>query len=162
MRIDKFAISFALTALAGLLLSPVPARGSTTTNLLQTSAVIPAGSGVCIFDTGGPYSIVFPATLDPITPVPVTTASVTFNVTCTGLAGAGGGKTVILGRLDGSQLYLKSGADQIPYSLNLPYSQNAKNTKSAPVTLTATITGSAYQNLPAGVYSDTITINVMP
>lgn len=160
MRTKAFAISLALTMVIRLLLAPSTANAAALATLLQTSAVIPAGAGVCVFDTGGPYSITFPTTLNPFAPVPLTTASVTFNVTCTGLAG--GGKTVIIDRMDGSQLYLKSGTDQIPYTLNLPFSQNAKNGKSAPLTLTATIAGSAYLNAPAGSYSDTITINVMP
>lgn len=159
MRLKAFAISLALTS-AFRLLNPSPSEAAALGTLLQTSAVIPAGAGVCVFDTGGPYSIVFPTALDPFAPVALSTASVTFNVTCTGLAG--GGKTVIIDRLDGIQLFLKSGADKIPYALNLPFSQNAKNGKSAPLTLTATIAGTAYQNAPAGVYNDTITIDVLP
>ena len=156
----KIAISLALISMFRLVGAPGPAQGATLISLLQTSAVIPADSGVCNFDTGGPYALTFPTALDPVTPAAVSTASVTFNVTCTGLAG--GGKTVIIDRLDGSQLFLKNGLDQIPYAINLPYSQNAKNNKSGAVTLTATIAGTAYQQVHAGSYSDTITINVMP
>lgn len=162
MQRKAFAISIALLSVFRLCTPPVPVHAGSLVSMLQTSAVIPAGAGVCVFDTGGPYSITFPAALDPVNPVPLSTASVTFNVTCTGLIGPGGGKTVILDRADGSQLFLKNGDAQIPYSLNLPYSQNAKNGKSAPVTLMATIAGTAYQNLPAGSYSDTITIDIMP
>lgn len=158
--LNTLAISLALTSVFRLFFDPSPAHAASLATMLQTSAVIPAGAGVCVFDSGGPYSINFPATLDPFAPVPVTTASVTFNVTCTGLAG--GGKTVIVTRDDGSQLYLKSGEDKIAYSLSVPFSQNAKNKKSAPFTVTATILGDAYKNAAAGFYSDTITINVMP
>ena len=160
VRAKTFAVSLALTSALCLLAPPGPAQGAALASLLQTSAVIPAGAGVCVFDTGGPYAIAFPAALDPFAPVPLSTASVTFNVTCTGLAG--GGKTVIIDRADGTQLFLKSGADKIPYSLNLPFSQKAKNGKSAPLTLTATIAGAAYQSAPAGLYSDSITIEVLP
>lgn len=157
---NALAISLALTSVFRLFFDPSPAHAAALATLLQTSAVIPAGAGVCVFDSGGPYSLDFPATLNPFAPAPVTTASVTFNVTCTGLIG--GGKTVIVTRDDGSQLYLKSGEDKIAYSISLPFSQNAKNDKSAPLTLTATILGAAYKDAPAGFYSDTITINVMP
>ena len=161
LRTRKIAVVLALVALIRLPLCADPAYAGALANPLQISAVIPAGSGVCIFDTGGPYSLNFPTPLDPITPAPVSTATVTFNVTCSGING-NEGKIVIIDRMGNSQLFLKSGEDQIPYSINLPYAQNVKNKKSTPVTLTATIAGTAYQQVPAGSYSDAITINVMP
>ena len=143
----------------GIFLSPGAALAGSATNLLPASAIIPASSGTCSFDTAGPYTISF-SVLNPLTPS-LQTATVTFNVTCTGLTGAGG-KTVVIDRVGSDQLYLKKGADQIPYSLNLPFSQNAVNNKSAAVTLTATIAGSDYATAPAGSYNDTITLGVFP
>ena len=143
----------------GIFLSPGYAIAGSAVNLLPASAIIPASSGTCSFDTAGPHTINF-SVLNPLTPS-LQTATVTFNVTCTGLTG-NGGKTVVIDRIGSDQLYLKKGADQIPYSLNLPFSQNTVNNKSTAVTLTATIAGSDYATAPAGSYSDSITIGLFP
>ena len=159
IRLKKLPAILATIVVAGLWSIPGPAIASTTAPM-QASAIIAASRGTCSFDTGGPYAIAFSSAFNPLT-ASLQTASVTFTVTCRGLTGSGG-KTVIIDRVGSGQLYLKNGPDQIPYSMNLPFSQNTTNNKSASVTLTATVAGTDYVTAPAGSYSDTITLDILP
>jgi len=158
MRPETLTTALALTIITRLLLSPVAAYGSSATMQLQAAATI-LGKGNCSFVTPGPYAINFAPALNPFSAID-RSASVTFSVNCTGIGN--GVSAVVVDRVGANQLYLAKGPDTIPYSLNLPTSAPVTNNNPVTVTLTATIIGNAYQNAPAGNYSDTITINVTP
>ncbi|MCM0081678.1 hypothetical protein L4X63_08770 [Geomonas sp. Red32] len=154
-------ISLAAAVLMTAMLPGAPGNAGAATSAaqLQASAVIAPSKGTCTFDTGGPYAIAFP-TINPLAATPLT-ATVTFTVTCTGLTGSGG-KTVIVETATSNQLYLTNGSDRIPYSLSLPSSQAATNKKPTSFTVTATIAASAYVTAPAGAYSDSVLIDILP
>lgn len=158
MRVKAYISVLALICVACLPLGPVPAYGGTVVQQLQVAATI-LDKGNCSFETPGPYAINFSPDLNPLAAVD-RTASVTFSVKCTGIGNKS--STVVIDREGAGQLYLEKGSDTIPYSLNLPTSRAVTNNIPVPVTLTASISGSAYSNAPAGTYSDTIVINVAP
>lgn len=152
---------FSVLPVLGLILgnlSPVTAFSAD----LQVSATILLGKGTCSIDSVTPA--IFSPALNPLTALttPDPTADATIKVTCTGLGNKTG--TVAVQRQDSSPLYLlhENMIDSIAYSLTLPPSQPVTNKNPVDITLTATITGSAYQNAPAGFYTGKVGIEVLP
>ena len=129
-----------------------PAKGN-----LAVSAYI-TGVGYCLVNTT--QNIAFGA-LNPLNPVNVQAAG-SISVVCLGF---GSGFTVGVTQVTPSPLTLKSGANTIPYYLEVPTSATS-STGGIIVNLTipikADIQGVDYKFAPAGSYSDTVTLQITP
>lgn len=107
----------------------------------------------------GTDAIAFGA-LDPLNPQDVE-ATGGVDVRCIGFSG---NFTVGVTQLTPSPLKLESGPNAIPYSLDLPTSGSGVVAilGSVHIPVTARIQGSDYQSAPAGLYADTVRIEINP
>jgi spore coat protein U-like protein len=152
--------SFFIFPILGLILGIMSLPGTASCADLQVSATILLGKGTCSFKSVAPA--LFAPALDPFS-ASNRTADAIITVNCKGLGNKTG--TVVVQRQTSSPLYLRrtlNPADTIAYSLNLPRSEPITNNSDLDIAVTATILGSAYQNAPAGIYSDTVGIEVLP
>ena len=156
MRHNSFFILPIFVLMLGIMAQPRAAACAD----LQVAATILLGKGTCSVKSVTPA--IFDPALDPFSASP-RAADATVTVNCKGLGNKTG--TVVIQRQASSPLYLRhtiTPADTITYSLNLPKSESVTNNTDLVITVTATIAGSAYQNAPAGIYSDTVGIEVLP
>ncbi len=151
---------FSILTIIGLLLGMLSLPQTAICAEVQVSATIIASKGKCSIIS------VTPAIFLPLNPLIASdeTADATIKVNCTGL----GNKTinVIVQRQDSSPLYLLNTdnlTDTIFYSLlNFPRSEAITNNSPLDITVTAAIEGGAYQDAPAGPYSGTVAVDVLP
>jgi spore coat protein U-like protein len=152
MAILRAFITVALIIATTSMGHAAPAKGN-----LAVSAYI-TGVGFCLVNTT--QNIAFGA-LNPLNPVNVQ-ASGSISVVCLGF---GSGFTVGVTQVTPSPLNLKSGANKIPYYLEVPTSATS-TTGGIIVNLTipikADIQGLDYKFAPAGSYSDTVTLQITP
>jgi hypothetical protein len=151
---------FHILPLLGIILGVTLLPGAASCADVQVSATILLGKGTCSIVSVVPA--IFAPDLDPLT-APNRTANATVTVNCKGLGNKTG--SVVVQRQESSPLYLRNTTtptDTIAYSLDLPRSESVTNNTDLPITITATIAGAAYRNAPAGAYSDTVGIEVLP
>jgi len=156
MRLQQFSNLPILGAVLGAMFFPTVASCVE----MQVSTTILLGKGTCSIVSVTPAT--FTPALDPISAAN-RTADATITVNCKGLGNKTG--TVALQRQNTNPLNLHNTltpTDTIGYSLNLPGSTPVTNNTDVPITVTATILGSAYQNAAAGIYTDSVGIEVLP
>jgi hypothetical protein len=143
--------------LAALTLIAMAGTAMADTNALTVNAQV---VGTCKFSTA--TSTLSFGTLDQTLTTPATAQTIpTFWCTkgATATITSNDGANAL-----GTQKRLKSGTDYIDYSLTLAAASTTGAGKTSPIDLTidGTIANAAYVNAPAGIYSDTVLINITP
>lgn len=137
------------TAMAVAVMAAAGSAFAANSAIINVSATV---TGTCML--AGPGTINFGA-LDPTNPIAVSAASAGITVTCTN------GTAYTLTDASANGYTLVSGANNFPYSVSYI---NAGVGTGAPVAvaITGDIAANAYATAPAGAYTDTITLSVVP
>jgi spore coat protein U-like protein len=140
-----------VTAAALLLMAGTAMAAGNTT--LDVSATVQASCSI-----GGPGTLSF-GVLDPILAPAATANSAGITITCTN----GTGYTVTPASAQGGVMKASLTADTFAYSLVLPGGGTGTGTGAAvPFTVTGNIAAGAYSGKPADLYSDVVTLSIVP
>ncbi len=143
--------------IAFILVTTGMGHAASTTGNLAVSAYI-TGVGYCAVNHT--QDIAF-GVLDPLNPANVQSSG-SVSVVCLGF---GSGFTVGVTQVTPSPLSLKSGANEIPYQLELPTSATRTSggvIARLTIPITADIRGADYKQAPAGSYTDRVTLQITP
>ena len=141
----KFVLA-ALTCLAGIALAGSAFAATAT---LSVTATVNATCAI----TGGTLDF---GTIDPTTAPKVTATSSGVQVTCTN-----GTSYTLTDSLSSHAGNLSDGSNNIPYSISYTGTGTGDGTAQT-VAITGTIAAGTYNTMPAGSYSDTVTLTALP